>query len=274
MSSKKTNEASVTTVCLPGEAHWELWRSEGEGAFSLASTEPAGDPDEFAEATVFGIPVARAFSVPVWVASEDPALVDSVLDIQLEAMGLKPENVEGEHLSQRIVAREDKRTLLGVTVLPKGFAIELPKKHPERFFVSPELYVLPDNQVTVWKELGKLVLAVTRMDGVVYFQGLTARRLDTESAKEIACTVMQLQAQGTIEALEGVSIWLPPEAIEPGAAEYLESPLGVGVQLADRPAPALPLVEPVLLPQQVAEGRRLGQQRKQIRRIAMVATLV
>ena len=274
MSTKKNNEATVTTICLPGAEHWELWESVGGGAFSPASTGASGGPGAFKEATVYGIPVTSAFSVPIWVASDDPDLVDGVLDIQLESMGLKPENFEGEHLSRRIVAREEKRTLLGVTVLPKSFSIDLPKLHPEQFFASPELYVLPDNQVTIWKELGKLVMAVTRMDGVIYFQGLTARVLDVEAAREISCAVMQLQAQGTIESLEGVSVWLEPGEIADGATESLERALQTGVLLGGRPAPALPLIEPVLLPQQVAEGRRLALQRKQVKRIATVATLV
>lgn len=190
--------------------------------------------------------------------------------MQLEGLGLKPANALGEHLDRKIVGREGPRALIRLTILPDDFDDALPKQHPKSYHVTPDLYPLAENGVTVWREFGKLVFAVTRLDQAVYFQALTSSTFDGAAAHEIGCTVMTLQSQGVLERIECASIWLHQDRIATGAPEAFGTSLGnVPVQASPRPAPVRPLagVESEWLPAPVESARLAAARRARTKKI-------
>ena len=285
MASAK--DPSISSLCLPGPEEWELWAPprEGEGPLEkFASSPPVADggaADAFKAAEIYGVPIAGAFCLPVWTASDDPEVLDGVIEMQLEGLGLKPANALGEHLDRKIVGREGPRALIRLTVLPDDFDEALPKIHPKSYFVTPDLYLLAENGVTVWRESGKLVFAVTRLDQAVYFQALTSSTFDGAAAHEIGCTVMTLQSQGVLERIERASIWLEQDRIAAGAPEAFGTSLGnVPVQVSPRPAPVRPLagVQSEWLPAPVEVARlsaaRKARAKKMVLGIAALYTFI
>lgn len=262
-----TRKDSSTTICIPGPEGWELWGSAAGGPFVREQGGGEATPADFRSATLYAVPAVEAFCVPLWIAAEDPALVDAALELQLEVSGLKSTVAEGEHIDRRSVAQEEKRTLFRVIVLPDAFDPPLPRQLPTRYDVSPNCYVLPENQIVLWCELGRLVFAVTRADQVVYFQGLSARRVGSAAASEIRMAVMSLHAQGVFDELEGATVWTDGGSIQVEPAEFaaFESDLGIPVIRARRPAPIRPASKSLLLPASVAAARRAAHRRRQIR---------
>lgn len=222
---------------------------------------------------MLGIPVVGAFSVPLWVSSADPELVENVLEMQLETLGLSPTNVEGQHRHHQIVDSTENRTLLAVNVISDRYDLELPKQTPDRYEISPDLYVLPENQLVIWKELGKLVMTVTRGDIVVYYQALSTDQFDSSVVQEIQCVFLQLQSQGTVEKLEGVTLWLSTGEASDADGNFLGSLLSTPVFREKRPVPTEPLQASKLIPAQVAENRKLAARREKLKTIATVATV-
>ncbi|CAN5248636.1 hypothetical protein BH23VER1_BH23VER1_32270 [soil metagenome] len=273
------NKSNDTTILVPGPTDWELWRASPSGGFVLEHSVPAlgedaGSPASFKSATILGIPAAGAFSVPLWVATDDPALVQNVRDIQLETLGLKPDAVAGQHVDDKVVTVEEKRTLLRVTVLAKRFDLPLPKQHPTQYEVSPNLYFLPENALTVWKEFGKLVFAVTRAEHAIYFQNLTTGTLDANAAHEIAMAVMPLRSQNVVTSLEGATLWLDEKDALPDGREILGELLACPVTYGPRPAPATPFARSALLPESVAVARIHARKAARIRNLSLAAAAV
>ena len=50
----------------------------------------------FKEIQVYGFPVTAAFAIPIWASTADEDLLESVVDMQLEKLGMKPETIAGK----------------------------------------------------------------------------------------------------------------------------------------------------------------------------------
>ena len=271
MSSAKKNEA---TICLPGEDGWEHWKPAA-GGYELAdsvSVEEGGTPAAFKEVQVYGFPVTSAFAVPVWASTADEDLLESVVDMQLEKLGMKPEAIAGKLIDYSVVDREENQTLILATVLEGAFSYELPPGGAKSFEASPALYYLPENQITLWKELGKIVAAVTRRDNLVYFQALTATKVDATAVHELNCLMMQLGMQGVVEEIDGITLWT--DECEDGIQQTLSDAFECRVHRERRPAPVLPLENSTLLPTEVALDRIEARKRQKIKQVLSLAALV
>jgi hypothetical protein len=270
-SSSKKNE---TTICLPGEDGWEHWKPTTDG-YTLAgsvSLEDEGSPESFKEIQVYGFPVTAAFAVPVWASTADEQLLDSVVDMQLEKIGMKPEAIAGKLVDYSVVDREENQTLILATVLEGAFQHKLPPGGAKNFEASPALYYLPENQITLWKELGKIVVAVTRRDNLVYFQALTATRVDATAVHELNCLMMQLGMQNVVEQIDGITLWT--SECEDGVDVSLSDAFECRVHRQAKPAPVLPLEYSKLLPTEVALERIEAKKRQKIKQLLTVAALV
>jgi hypothetical protein len=255
-------------ICLPGEQTWELWK-HGSGGWQ--STQAESTPAAFKTAAVFGYPVAAAFAVPIRAATGDEDLLPDIVDFQLEKINLKPETPVGRLMDWRLVEREENRTLLLASVLNAEMADDLPKEAPQRFEISPYLYYLPDDHLIIWKELGRLVFAVTRGDQPVYYHALNAQLLTVAATAEIEQLLMPLYTQGIITHLEGIVLWT--ENVEPGAAEELARAFNTRVRTERRPKPTLPQTVSPIEPVSVAMEKIRAARMRRIRNIVCVCLL-
>jgi hypothetical protein len=265
------NPQTQTTICLPGENAWELWRQSPGGmtlAQSLALEEGSG-PSAFKGVTVFGYPVISAFSVPVWASSGDQEIIDGVVSMQLEKLNLMPDNAVGQLVDTRIIERMESKTLVTSTVISEAVLPELPATAPESFEVTPDLFYLPDNSLILWKELGRLIVCATRGEHPVYFHALTESELSSSAVSEIESMLMPLYMQEILPDLDGIVIWT--EAVAPGADQELANTLRLPLRHEKKPAPAQPKTRSNYEPVSVALGKIRAARRKRIRNIAALA---
>ncbi|MGI9239280.1 MAG: hypothetical protein ACR2RV_00680 [Verrucomicrobiales bacterium] len=258
-----------TSICFPGEESWELWRQKS-GIFELVETAEFEDGNlvrPFKSATHFAFPIVSAFAVPVWASSDDKAVVNGVVEMHLEGLGVKPGNPVGQLVDQRVALRKDGRSLVLATVLSEGYQLSLPKQSPEHFDVSARFLTLPSNHVTLWRELGRLVLAVTRDDSIVHFQALSAEQIDEEAVREIKCLMLQLATEGVVDEPAGLMLWV--QGVEDPIVKLAEEELGMRVMRDLRPSPVLPEKGSKLLPTEVAIQRLSAERRRKIRNIAL-----
>ncbi|MEM7147437.1 MAG: hypothetical protein AAF591_20140 [Verrucomicrobiota bacterium] len=268
-SSKGKNDQ---VIYLPGPEFWEQWSGSERFGFSrIETTEWSGvAPERVPTAAAFVFPVAAAYAVPFWASTDDPSLLEDVGDMQLEKLGVKPDAVAGQLREYRVVDRVGNRSLVVASVLSVAQEPEYPKHPPEQFLISPYLYPLPSDAVLVWRELGRLVVAVTRTDTPIYFHTLSSEELDGEAVQEIKVILMQLRMQGVIEDVDEMVVWGRPEA--GGTVEQLATKeLGMRARYAEAPPPRLPSEVSRLVPEEVAH---LRQRRETVRKIKNAALLV
>jgi hypothetical protein len=273
-----------TSICFPGEEAWELWRLQA-GRFELADTIPMGEasPEEgFKSASHYAFPVHSVFAVPIWAGTDDPELLGNLVEMQLEKTGLKPDVGEGVMLDYRIVSASDgraptldsvigdapaKRHLALATVLNPNFAHPLPKSGSKGFDVSPRFLMLPGNHIIIWKELGRLVMALTRGGQLVYFQGLTSADIDTDTVHEVKCVLLGLEGQGVVAEPTGIHLWL--DEIADSAGALLQREIGLDAIVTPRPDPVLPTQLSNLLPPEIARQRAAQKHAAKIRNIGL-----
>ena len=276
MSASAKNPKSEISLLCPGEEGWELWKQGPVNGFQPAGTPPAAEDGTLTNlmgAKVLAFPVRAAFAVPLWVPSTDPEAVSGALDIQLEKLNLKTDEGGGRLVQQQTIDQEEGQTLALATVLNERQLKSLPAGGiPEQFEISPFLFDLPENSLTLWRELGKVVAVLTRGDHPVHFQTLGARAIDASAVHELELMLMQLDMQGMDGGLEQVVLWT--DAVDADGEAALKQAFGVPVVRRKKPVPELPEVPAPFLPRQVAEARVEAARRQRTRRMVAVAALV
>ncbi len=257
-----SNVLPTTTICIPGESAWELWK-QGPAGMSLTQSvalDEGGNAAAFKQVDCFGYPVIAAFAVPVWAASGDPEILHGVVQMQLEKMSLMPDHPVGQLLDTKVIERTDTRTLATAVVLDEKITPDLPQVAPSSFEVTPALFYLPDNSIILWKELGRLVFCLTRGEHPVYFHALTDSELSPAAVAEISSLLMPLYMQEIVPELEGIVLWT--EAIVPGAEQQLANELHLPLRRETKPAPSLPKVPSSFEPVVIAMGKIRAAKRK------------
>ena len=260
------------TLCLPGPEAWELWKPSPAGWQRMPGATPENGPAAFKSASLFAYPVSSTFAVPIRAATSDPDLLPDLIGIQLEKQGLKPEVPVGCLMDWQIVDREEHQTLVCAAVLNPSIADDLPREAPQRFELSPYLYDLPDNSLVLWKELGRLVFAVTKHDRPVYFHALSASVVTTAVVQEIEQLLMPVYTQGLITELESVVLWSDPAApaaaaVDPAVDARFRDLFGCRVLRAPQPAPRPGSRVSALEPVSVAQGKIRAARAARIQKI-------
>lgn len=263
---------SAATLCFPGQERWELWKASPAGWQRTPGQESAAGPASFKSASLFAYPVSSTFAAPIRAATSDTELLPDLIGIQLEKQGLKPDVPVGCLTDWRIVDREENQTIVCAAVLHPSLADDLPRDAPDRFELSPYLYDLPDDSLVIWKELGRLVFAVTRHEHPLYFHALSTPVLTPAVVQEIEHLVMPLYTQGLITALDSVVLWTP-ELPDPAAEAALREVFGCRVLRSTQPAPRPGTRISALEPVSVAEGKIAAARAARIQKIVAACVL-
>jgi len=279
------NDSDIT-ICFPGEDGWELWSSES-GKLVLSETRPceggqADGCEPFQSATHYAFPVNSVFAVPIWTATDSQEMLGSLVEMQLEKSGIKIESAGGVMLDYQKVATVDtgeegatKRNLILATVLNADYKHPLPKAGAREFDVSARFCNLPGNHIVIWRELGRLVAALTRGGKLVYFQGLNSCEFDSAAVQEIRCVLFGLEGAGPVSneeigngilsEISGIHVWL--EDADKSVVDQLSQELGLDAIIALRPDPVLPAGHSALLPDAVAIQREEKKRARMIRNV-------
>lgn len=237
--SQKEKKIAEACLALPFDGRWELWALPHGGAPRLR--QPEGDPATFPLTTnaTLALPTTALNCIPLWLLTQDPDQIPEMVHLQLEQRGLiGPEGQEPVH-AFRIVPQSlfPDRSLVLLTLLRDDIPSPLCRADYQHFEAAPRCLDLPHNQYILWRELDRLVLALTRGREPVFFQPLCASDPGPDLCTEIRCIHMALAAQKIAPENPGLTLWA---GLEPAALEFLGRELGLPVAVARRPPPRLP----------------------------------
>lgn len=270
----KTNEH---VLLLPGESGWEIWTRQDEGPFSLHSasdTVLAGDIANVptGEVTMF-FPVKSLTAVPMRVNSEDDALFPDLAALHAERLGIRPDPMAGQLSDVFVVTRDGENTAVLSVFLRTPADNELPKRGPKGFDISARAFPMDGDCLTIWREFGRWVFAVTHHGKLAYCQATSvdASQPDAALAREIRLSLMQMAMQGLDFQPSKIIVWSASEHLD---IKPLQAIFEAPVEHAPRPAPVPPEPLSKLLPDDVRAARRAAMRRRNIFAAMGAAALV
>lgn len=259
-------------LLLPGETAWELWSSAALGAMERTKTFDDSCPGAFATTAArrtLALPAASVWVLPAWLKGERKHLRD-MAQLHLERLSVRTpgheqsmlaesiDEAEGSHLT-RVVALKDVPTPLS----------EL-KLLPDECRLSAACYALAPNSITIWRELGRLVVAITVGPQLAYFSPMSASSLDQSGLAELNNICLQLTFQRVLQSLSGIVLWM-----EDGDIERIQKSTGLDVRRDSRPTPRLlPSSNATLMPMDIIVTRQAQQTAARYRVIGLGAGFV
>jgi hypothetical protein len=218
---------------------------------------------------VLALPAAHFWMLPAWLKGE-PEHLRSMALLHLERMGVKSGEDEtavevraisgkdGAHLS-RILALKDLPVPLTDTA-----------RLPDEVILHALCYPLVQNSITIFRELERLVIAITSGAQLIYCAPLSSGRLDANALAELNNICLQLGFQGVLGRLESIVLW-----IEEGDTEQIQRITGLTAYRCDVPAPTMPARgSSLLMPEDVIAERRRQAGRARARFMALTAGAV
>lgn len=262
---------STHELLLPGAKVWQSWTGV-EGALCQANGEQGSDGAAFgkeAQQRVLALPATHFWVLPAWLKGESEHLRSMAL-LHLERMGVKaaddPAAVqvasvggkEGAHLT-RILALKDQP----VPLTDMG-------RLPDEVTLHALCYPLVQNSITLFRELDRLVVAITSGAQLIYCTPLSSLKLDDNALAELNNICLQLGFQGVLGRLESLVLWL-----EEGDIAKIQRVTGLGTYRCDMPAPTMPRRgTSTLMPEDIVAERQRQSTRSRTRLLALSAGAV
>ena len=230
-------------VLFPGENTWEIWRGSAGTQTPLdlgqrfeAGGEPAFSPADGSR-NVVALPVRSVMALPMWVRAPGEREMHQAAKLQLERAGLRARN-EPQGIDFSLIEKSGDGT--SSLILAQGLTDRTPQlasssTPPTDHLAAPFLLPLPPDHLTIWRELGRLVAAITRNGRVVHFDALTSAELDDSAIQEVHRLAAQLSLIDMLDDVKGIMLWT-----KEGDAQKIADATGLPVDRASRPAPVLP----------------------------------
>jgi len=225
-------------ILRPAATGWQKWAEGIGGAWSLL-----GEAAELSElgampGSLIAVPVRRTFSLAVWVPADDPAIFRDLVLTQLEMRGLSGRTREDTSFAWREIVRQGQEVLLHVVVLPMHLAPRYWHEDVTAYAVSPDCLPLPADSVTIWREEGAWVAAVTRGEKLLHFQSLNESQPGEAMSREVDMMLLPFEAGEMIADRPSICFYLTPgEEID---LSPWSAPGGPVVTKSDFPAPIRP----------------------------------
>ncbi len=274
-----SNKKGDLTLFLPGTDGWEVWTGSNASGFQLknASGEKialnvSGLPSGGLH---MALPVRQISALPFRAPTSDIALLGDLATMHLEQNGIRPALDGGQLTDHFVYGTEVDSTLLTAVLLSPLEEGQLPRRSPQAFDLSVRCLPLVEENVVIWRELGRWVFALGKPGQALYFQCLSSEHLDERAGNEIKLAITQLQIQGLLEEVPtGAVIWTNESASDarPEEIESISRGLGGQVQTVPRPAPTWPTPPSRLLPADV-RAERVAKKNRRNRNI-LIAALV
>ena len=202
--------------------------------------------------------MSEVIALPLWVQETDEIHFPEIVALQLEARGLAPRNSEPIY-DWSVVVREEKRTLILVAVLPGSVSEELGSEVFPAFELCARYYQMPQDALVLWIEQGHLTMAISRKEGMVYFQAFSEAGLTPRGIQSIVCSLATLEMQAITQTVREVVLWA---VFPPAETSALQSALGLPLVEGERPSPTFPVDAWNLTPARVNEVKRQRQTRR------------
>ena len=262
---------------IPGADGWEIWTGSTVNGFQqhsstehLLALDVTGLPSG---GVAMAVPVRQVSAVPFRAQTDDLSLLGDLASMQLEKNGNRPALDGGQLTDHFVYGTAPEETHLTAVVMNPPTEGQLPRKSPDQFDISPRCLPLPEGQVVIWRELGRWVFGIGKPGHALYFQCLSAERLDARAGNEIRLALTQLQLQGLLTTMpESLVVWSHGSATDarPEELEALSRGAGIPAGASPRPNPIWPVPPSRLLPADV-RAERLAVQGRRNRNIMIAA---
>ena len=269
----KTNTRKQRTeLLIPGERAWERWLCDEKGTCTR-DVAFAADAAAFSPAPVrrvLGIPASWALILPAWLHGATPEQLRSVASLYLERMGVRTRQ-EAESLQVARLEEQPGATLARIaTHREHGASLSDYSRLPDASVLTPSVFSPPSNSIVIWRELGRLVMAVTRGNRVAYYSQLSAAELDEHAVTEILNVCVQLGFQQVTTAFTGIMLWTD-EGNDAAICQFT----GLPVQRRPRPAPHLASsFRTSIMPPDITAARLTEDSRRQKRLVGLTLAAV
>ncbi len=244
---------SSQTIALPApEKGWILYQEGSEISRSSDLRDLIGHRSD----VVIGYPAEKVTTFPVLLPDTEESLHDSMIYSQLEKRGLLTGS-EGELLyDYEIVDRGSEGNTFAVSVV-SGVSNELIDPYAAGYAPAAALHSVPGNACLLWKEQGRLVLAIYKENEPVHLQVLSGGdRLGATIAGEINLILMGLRGDSCTEDSMPETLVLKVDDSSAEERESFEGALNLRVQVTSASCVSPGRISDRLLPAAVTKARR------------------
>ena len=202
----KTNKQRCELL-LPAAAGWERWTGPEFGPLDLEqSFESEGSFTRDGQRHVLALPSTATWVLPAWLKG-DITHVRDMAQLHLERLGVR--SVGGaQEMQVNHIASDDAAHLACIIALKEEPApLAAKTRLPEDATLSALCFALPDDSIVIWRELGRLVIAITSGAQLIYFSPLSSAKLDENALGELNNIVMQLGFQRVLGEVANIVLW-------------------------------------------------------------------
>ena len=264
VKSSRDASAKRGAIYRPASAGWQKWVEDASGAWTLQSEAPELSDLRPAAGGLIAVPVRRAFSLCVWIPADDPSIFRDLVLTQLEMRGLAGRTREETSFAWQEIARAENEALVQVTVLPAHLAPRYWHGEVTDYVVSPVCLPLEADAVSIWREQGTWVVAVTRGGKLLHFQSLAEPAADSAMALEVWMMLSPLEAGNMIDTSLPV-VFYRQQGDEPDIAAWNQSGT-TRAEVRDFPGPIRPPSPlecvPIAVRQLQAEKKKSAQRQR------------
>jgi hypothetical protein len=230
---------ALCEMIIPGATGWERWQAPEGQAGKLVDTAEADVDVAFGKGQMkraLVLPVSHVWVMPAWLKG-DAELVKDMALLHLERLGIRVDEPERGLQLVEVSVKDDARLMTMLALKDEPSPLQLSSPLPDAILVSAETLPLEASSITVWRELGRLVIGITSGDKLVYASPLTASRFDERAIGELNNVCMQLGFQRVLGRVERLVVWLPEGE---GDLAMIEKTTGLPVSREAFPAWVMP----------------------------------
>ncbi|WP_395737775.1 hypothetical protein [Prosthecobacter sp.] len=258
-------------LLLPGAQVWQSWAG-AEGAACFLQSEQSSTGAAFgkdAQRRVLALPAVHFWALPAWLKGQ-PEHLRSMALLHLERMGIKTEDDEAGVQVRNMQGKEGAYLTRILALKDMPVPLTNTARLPDEVTLHALCYPLVQNSLTIFRELGRLVVAITSGTQLIYCTPLSASRLDGNALAELNNICLQLGFQGVLGRLESIVLW-----IDEGDTAQIQRVTGLAAYRCDMPVPTMPeRGSSLLMPQDLTAERKSQTSRSKTRLIALVTGTV
>ncbi|MBX7210496.1 MAG: hypothetical protein K1X78_19455 [Verrucomicrobiaceae bacterium] len=254
-------------LLLPAATGWERWTGPEEGPLELEQGfEGEGAFTREGQRHTLALPASSIWVLPAWLKGDAEHLGDMAA-LHLERLGVRMNGTvqdmqidridsdDAAHLTTIIALKDEPAPLSSLTNLPDDSAC------------AAHCLPLPEDAIVVWRELGRLVLAITSGARMIYFSPLSSTQLDDNALSEINNICLQLGFQRVLGSVHRIVIWS-----DDGDVDRIRLVSGITTVREEKPAPHLPARSlATLMPADISTERARQQKAARTRMMALSA---
>lgn len=260
------NRKQRTELILPGASSWECWSGLEMEPLVMESELGANEVTFGREAQnrILALPATQVWALPAWLKGAPEHLREMAL-LHLERLGVRVDDA-AESMQARVVTAHDESHLCCILALKaQPFAWSDERRLPGYAVVSADCYPLPSDSIIIWRELGRLVLAITCGSVLVYCSPLSANRMDEMALSEVNNICLQLGFQRVLGRVSDLVLW-----VEDGDLAQVRRLTGLDARRESMPQPVVPAATP-LMPAELVSARHRQNVRAQQRMLGLAA---